>query len=303
MFSVIIPTLNRSDKLRRALDSVAGQIGETPEIIVIDDASAPDEAARIAAMVGALPNAKLIRLDENGGPARARNIGVAASSGRYIAFLDSDDWWVPERLSHHRAALADPAVVASYNSARVTRSGVSQATGLVGRAKPRTWSMPVALAGFNFVGGCSLVCVKREAFDRLAGFDTALPSCEDWHLWLRLSALGEFRFVDEALGYYDVGPHIRLTTSQQRILDGHQQVFAFARSVPQTPAEIRYVQAVHRWVMAEVAVTFGDTRRAMTGLIASLLTRPTRLAIRRTPALLSTAASIALGLSEKEGRF
>lgn len=285
MFSVVIPTLNRSEKLVRALRSVTEQNAETPEILVVDDGSTPDEAARIADHVAAVPNARLVVMPQNGGASNARNAGVAAATGEIIAFLDSDDWWEPERLSHHKPLFADPSVVFTWNSAHIMR-GSNATGGRVGRPKPNGWSMTTSLAAWNFIGGCSLVCIRKSAFDAVGGFDDALPSCEDWDLYLRLVNKGEFRFLNETLGYYDAGPHERLTTSQQKIIDGHAKLHALAREFPTTALEKRYVAAMHHWTMSEVAMLFGEGARSRSELLASLRTYVTRIAMSRLPALL-----------------
>lgn len=294
MFSVVIPTYNRSDKLARALASVGGQSVDPVEIIVVDDGSEPAEAAHIAELVATTPGARLLVQPGNAGASVARNAGVAASTGRIIAFLDSDDWWTPNRLDRHRDAFVDTAVVASYNSASVTRGVAGDSRGTVGQPKPRKWSMDVALAGWNFVGGCSLVCVRRTAFDAAGGFDTSLPSCEDWDLWMKLAALGEYRFIDERLGYYDVGPHQRLTTSETKIMDGHHRLHEIARGIPTTPAEKRYVAAMHHWTMSEIALMFGYPLTTVRKLVTSLLTVPTYIAMRRSPVMLYHALRTAL---------
>lgn len=294
-FSVIIPTLNRSDMIDRALESARAQQDVDFEIIVVDDGSTADEAAKIAAHVAGCPQAKLLRLDQNGGASRARNLGVQASSGDIVAFLDSDDWWLPDRLKWHLPCFGDPHVVATYNRARVTRGDVLTRRTKVGRPKPAQWTMPVALAGWNFVGGCSLVCVRRSAFDHFGGFDTSLPSCEDWDLWIKLSTLGTFDFIPEVLGYYNAGTHSRLTTSQNKIMIGHEKVFALARTIPVTNAEKHYVEALNAWTMAEVALMFGLTDEAVAKLLHSLRIQTTFTAIKRTPAIVFAALAAKFG--------
>lgn len=284
-FSVVIPTLNRSQKLARALKSAASQVGEHPEIIVVDDGSSPDEAVIIAAHVATTPRARLVRLDQNGGAGRARNAGVAVATGSVIAFLDSDDWWLPNRLARHRSLFEHSDVVATHNRAYVTREGAEQTRGLFGHPPPAGWSNLVALAGWNFVGGCSLVCVRREAFKSVGGFDASLMSAEDWDLWIKLAELGRFGFLDEVLGFYDVGPHDRLTTSRDKIVDAHERLYAIAAAVPQTAAERRYVLAVQLWTRAEIAIAFGDSYSALKFLFSSLVTLPTYFAVRRAPKL------------------
>lgn len=90
-FSVVIPTHNRSEKLKRALDSVMAQSEPALEILVVDDASSAEELRKTRKVVDATPGARLIALEDNVRAAKARNIGVAEAQGDWIALLDSDD--------------------------------------------------------------------------------------------------------------------------------------------------------------------------------------------------------------------
>ena len=289
--SVIIPTRNRVDKLARALASITTQTELPQEVLVVDDGSCHEEAARIAALVATTPAARLLRQERSTGAAAARNFAVGHASGDILAFLDSDDWWLPHRLASHRAALASPGAVLSYNRARLTRSGAGAGRGTVGRAPPRRWPLRVAIAGWNFVGSCSSVCVRADAFRALGGFDPELPSCQDWELWLRLSQRGRFAFVAEPLTFLDVGPHARITTSAHAVEAGHALVHRRAAAMASSGAEQRYVAAEHLWTLAEIESRFERTRAALPYMLRSLLRCPTERALKRTPALALRAIS------------
>jgi glycosyltransferase involved in cell wall biosynthesis len=289
MISVLIPTRDRADKLARALASVTSQTEPAGEVIVVDDGSNPREAMAIAALVARTPGARLLRREQSLGAAVARNLAAEEAQGEVLAFLDSDDWWVPERLAAHRVALARPGVVLSYNRARLTRSGTGSARGIVGRAPSSRWPLPVALAGWNFVGSCSSVCVTAEAFRSAGGFDPDLPSCQDWDLWLRLSARGGFAFVAEPLTFLDVGSHPRITTSSGAVEAGHAQVHARALVLAGTASERRHVAAEHLWTLAEIESRFGRPGPALGHMLESLVRCPTARALERAPALLVAA--------------
>ena len=101
--SVIVPVFNRAGSIPRALESVAAQTFQDYEIIVVDDGST-DGSADVVERLG-LARVRLIRSPQNRGAAAARNIGISAASGQWIAFLDSDDFWAPDKLAHQLAAL------------------------------------------------------------------------------------------------------------------------------------------------------------------------------------------------------
>src|SRR5690242_15610224 len=99
--SVVIPVYNRAELLRWPLRSIADQTLPPLEVLVVDDCSAPDEAGKIRALVerfGNSLNLRLLRTDRNGGQSYARNLGIREARGKYVAFLDSDDFWLPEKL-------------------------------------------------------------------------------------------------------------------------------------------------------------------------------------------------------------
>lgn len=103
MISVIIPTYNRASLLSRAMESVLGQTWKDLEVIVVDDASQDDTAQVVAACTD--PRVRYIRLEKNSGACVARNTGVAEARGEWIAFQDSDDLWLPEKLEKQMAYL------------------------------------------------------------------------------------------------------------------------------------------------------------------------------------------------------
>lgn len=115
LFSVIIPTYDRREFLREAVDSVLVQTIQDFEIIVVDD-HAPTPVPPFAD-----PRIKVVRAESNGGVARARNLGVQASTGEILTFLDDDDRWVPERLSFALAALERAPIAICRQSARGKR--------------------------------------------------------------------------------------------------------------------------------------------------------------------------------------
>ncbi|WP_052002851.1 glycosyltransferase family 2 protein [Microvirga sp. BSC39] len=102
--SVIVPVRNGHDFIRRSVESALRQTLREIEVIVVDDASTDDTAQIVEEHAEKEPRLKIIRLDTNRGPSAARNAGIAAASGRWIALLDADDWYVPERLKLLTAA-------------------------------------------------------------------------------------------------------------------------------------------------------------------------------------------------------
>jgi glycosyltransferase involved in cell wall biosynthesis len=191
--SIIIPTYNRAELLRQALDSVAAQTFRDYEVIVVDDGSMPPIAEAVA---GHPCQPRIIRQARQG-PAAARNRGIAESRGDLVAFLDSDDLWMPLKLERFVSALREnPAISIFYGPMQPINS---ESLKVDGRTKPRhAGRITDALFKSCFVDVPTVVC-RKELLTRVGGFDASLPVCEDYDLWLRLSLSEPFGLIDEPL--------------------------------------------------------------------------------------------------------
>jgi GT2 family glycosyltransferase len=181
MVSVVIPTFNRRTLVREAVASACAQRQVVCEIVVVDDGSSDGTAAALREEFGGC-----IRVLEtaNRGVAAARNLGVASSSGELIAFLDSDDLWLPNKLAaqiaffinHARAEICQTAEIWMRNGVRVNPCAHHRKpSGDIFEA-----SLRVCLIS------PSAVLLRRTLFERVGGFDETLPACEDYDLWLRI---------------------------------------------------------------------------------------------------------------------
>ena len=180
--SVIIPVFNRPQSVRRAIESVLAQTCQDFEIIVVDDASTDATATVVAAFTD--PRIRLIRHERNRGGSAARNTGIQASSAPYVAFLDSDDEWLPNKLERQLAvfeAATDQVGLVYTGAERVWEDGV------VSRDVPRRHpDLTRTLLLTNVIGETSVGMVRRRVLDETGGFDESLPSCQDVDLWLRI---------------------------------------------------------------------------------------------------------------------
>ena len=200
LVSIVIPTFNRLRFLGEALDSVAAQTLRDFEVIVVDDGSTEPVAEAVA---GHPTKPRVIRQPRQG-PGAARNRGIAEASADIIAFLDSDDLWQPTKLDRFISAFgAYPDTSIFYGPMQPIL-----ATGepVAGRTKPchAGW-ITEALFCSSFVHVPTVVC-RRELLTREGGFDPALPVCEDYNLWLRMSVKESFGLVDEPLALRRLHP-------------------------------------------------------------------------------------------------
>jgi len=191
--SVIIPTYNRAWCVREAVDSVLGQEFSGFELIVVDDGSSDETPQMLLAYGSAL---RMLR-QENRGVSAARNAGIAAARGELIAFLDSDDIWLPGKLArqveffrrHPEALICQTEELWVKNGRRVNP----------GRRHRKRGGMIFEPSLDLCLVSPSAVMLRRGLFDRVGIFDERLPACEDYDLWLRVSCRFPVELIETPL--------------------------------------------------------------------------------------------------------
>lgn len=192
--SVVIPTYNRARQVVSAVDSVLAQSVPVHEVIVVDDGSDDDTAAVLR------PYGKAVRLlrQENRGVSSARNLGIRAARGEWLALLDSDDRWLPDKLARQRAFhAANPDFLLSQTDEHWVRNGFRVNKAKRFRQKEAGWIFVASLAMCHV--SPSAVLIHRRIFDEVGLFDEDLPACEDYDLWLRIARRYPVGLVDEPL--------------------------------------------------------------------------------------------------------
>jgi len=196
LVSIIIPTYNRARLLGRAIQSILNQTYPNFEIIVVDDCSSDNTENVVRSFCD--ERMRYIRHEKNKGAVAARNTGIKAARGEYIAFQDSDDEWLSEKLEKQVRAFkfgpSDLGVVYTsfwlIDSGRKTyfpSSDVKQTEG----------NLHQALLEANFIGTSTAV-VRKECFEKTGMFEN-LPRLQEWDLWLRISKHYCFKHIDEPL--------------------------------------------------------------------------------------------------------
>ncbi len=191
--SVVIPTFDRASVLARAVDSVVAQTHSPAEVIVVDDGSTDDTAELVERR---FPSVRLLR-QENRGVSAARNRGIGASRGEWIALLDSDDEWRPRKLERQLSALeGQPDLRICHTDEIWIRHGR--------RVNPR--QIHAKHGGWIFercLPLCAMspssILIHRSIFEVVGMFDEELPACEDYDLWLRICSRYPVLYVDEPL--------------------------------------------------------------------------------------------------------
>ncbi|WP_404790610.1 glycosyltransferase family 2 protein [Altericista sp. CCNU0014] len=219
-FSVIIPVYNASTYIEQSLNSVFDQSYQDFEVIVIDDGSTDDTAEQ----VHRFSDRATLRYvhQSNAGPAAARNTGMKMAAGQFIAFLDGDDLWHPQKLAAHLSRLQNsPRMGMSFNWFEVLY-------GYPDGKRLQPWFFPptqstLRWADFlerNWTGTSSTVVVRAECLKDRCGFDPRFRTGEDYHLWLEIAKAGwEIGFIPEILTVYRKRPSSLTVNYLQIALD------------------------------------------------------------------------------------
>jgi glycosyltransferase involved in cell wall biosynthesis len=192
LVSIVIPTYNREGIASRAIDSALAQSYPMTEVIVVDDGSTDDTIRMLGKYDGRI---SVIR-QENSGPSAARNTGAREAKGELIAFLDSDDVWLPEKISRQvscNAWLIDgqPGKPAGRTSFGLSGLNVRLAEGFM--------MNPAPILATRFVLFNQVALIRRAAFESVGGFKPELRLLEDYDIAFRLSLIGPWAFIAEPL--------------------------------------------------------------------------------------------------------
>ncbi len=183
LVSVIIPTFNRAKWVKRAVSSVLFQTFEDYEVVVVDDGSTDGTLDGLEVFSGRI---KCLAHGSNRGVSAARNTGIRAGTAPYLAFLDSDDYWLPEKLARQMDFLRRaPEIRACQTEEIWIRHGR--------RVNPREKHLKPSGEIFEpSLKRClvspSAVILKRSLLEEIGLFDESLPACEDYDLWLRIAS-------------------------------------------------------------------------------------------------------------------
>jgi glycosyltransferase involved in cell wall biosynthesis len=255
--SIVVPTFNRLEYLRPALESVFAQTWNAWDLIIADDGSTDDVRAYLRGLKDR-PQVKVVWLPHRGIPAVVRNAALREATGTHVAFLDSDDRWAPHKLQVQMTLLgARPECRWSYTAFRqVDRLGTPLAAERTRRWHPYQGDIFERLISHTAEIRTPSVIVARQLLNEVAGFDEDLRSGEDYDLWMRLALRSPVAVADEPLvdvRQHDqnysrnwaiafegrdrslvklqasVGPHLRGLLRRERARNGAKLVWEHAR--------------------------------------------------------------------------
>jgi len=199
-FSVVVPTFNRWPLVGDAIDSVLAQTFESFELIVVDDGSTDDSARHIEKQFEG--RARIIR-QTNKGVSSARNTGITAAKADWIAFLDSDDLWAPEKLERQQKAIIDDPAIRILHTDEIWERGGRRVNPGKKHFKTGSSDDTADLLFNRSLAIClispSSVAVHSEVFEAVGLFDESLPVCEDYDMWLRMMVSWQIHYLSEKL--------------------------------------------------------------------------------------------------------
>ena len=205
LVSIIIPTYNRAEDLKRALQSVFDQTFTDWEVLVVDNHSIDETDSLIQSFND--PKVKLFKIHNEGVIAASRNLGLRHSLGEYIAFLDSDDWWLPKKLEESIKYMSRGADVVYHDLFYVKKPGQRFNW-------RRTWRRKLKSPVFYdlMINGTTLpnssVVVRKKLLNAIKGLseDKDMVGSEDYDAWLRIAQISEkFQKIPDTLGFYWAG--------------------------------------------------------------------------------------------------
>jgi glycosyltransferase involved in cell wall biosynthesis len=265
--SIILPTYNRLEFLRPAIESVLAQSFTKWEMIIADDGSSAETRAYLAALDDP-PRIRVIWLPHSGRPAVARNAALREAQGEYVAFIDSDDIWLPQKLETQIASLRRH----SHRKWSYTKFVLMDTSGNpTAWARGGGWPVPDGwifekLVKSETVIALPSVVASRELLEQVGGFDPGLVMCEDYDLWLRLAAISEVDAIDEPLTL--VTRHGKHYGNEVTSFEDCQRVFDKVLETPGTGS----VHSILREKRAEIAVGLASSHAASGNGLAALRT-------------------------------
>ncbi len=285
LVSVVMPVYNAEKYLEACINSILEQTHTNIQLIAVDDGSTDGSRAILERYADRIQ----VKYQNNSGPARARNCAIGLAHGKYIAFIDNDDIWEPDKLIKQVMLLERyPNVVATYcDIKRISDSGiVTSETDLARSCFPSGQSFGTLLFSDSSISTPSQVMVRREALWAVGGFQEKLRRkgghYDDWLLWIKLALLGPFVFLPEALTLYrrhEMADSVHADADYQRSigrLDVYLEVKLDVKEI-----QIQYIEAAYKQSVYDAALNLGyfagmrrDLRRSIRAYKVAFMMKP-----------------------------
>lgn len=288
--SVVMPAWNRVGSIRMAVESVLRQTFTDFELLVVDDGSTDGTMEALSGITD--PRLRCLANPRNMGPGAARNTGTHAARGEWVAFQDSDDEWLPQKLEKQMARLSaalSPDVVACYTGMAILGQSEHSPNGrtilsYIPGPEQRIvdGDLEEALFAHSFIS-TQMLMARRSTLLDIGGFDETLRALEDWDCAIRLAQRGRFVFVDEPLVIQTFSDN-SITRSRPRWLEARIRI---VEKHSTALSALPHILAGHHVVIAGEQRRTGDLAAARTSLASARRLRPYSLSVwARTARLL-----------------
>jgi glycosyltransferase involved in cell wall biosynthesis len=297
--SIIIPTYNHAYFVGFAVESALAQTFTNTEVLVVDDGSVDNTRDFLAAYAGRITYI----YQENRGLSAARNTGIRVACGEYIALLDADDMWVPEKLAVQMRLFDENPAAGVVSCGNVSVDNQGREVSAASTRGSGQFQFRRLLLG-NCVSGGSNAVVKRSCFDAVGLFDESLRSSEDWDMWLRIARRYPVLFAPQVLTKIRVNASsMSAEKNADTMLANELRVLGklFSDPTARVNAHDRGMAYAHRFVAAAWAhFKVGNRREAHTYIRKAFLANPVHFVLRK--GFLWLAIRIVFG-REKESRL
>lgn len=289
--SVAIPSYNHARFISRTLDSVFKQTHLPSEVLIIDDGSKDDSVAVIRQGVLNAPVPVTVSARENRGLCRTLNEALVRTNSKYFAYIGSDDLWAPERLQLGVEALErSPEAVAAYSHCYFIDSDDQLIGATAAHSEFIDGELLPRLLEFRSVPPSPTVLYRRSALESVR-FNEA-SRLEDFELYLRLSAIGQFRFIPKHLGYWRI--HAGNTSGALRMMVDERKaaVRRVAPSIGLTEEQIRRASSLSDWLYATEFLSSGERMEALVMSLTNAWAAPSLESVARRTLQLATPSRI-----------
>ena len=270
LVSIIIPAYNRAHTIKMTLDSVLNQTYKNYEVIIVDDNSKDNTYEVVKPYLS--DNIFYYKNEKNLGGGKSRNVGVEHSKGSILAFLDSDDEWLPEKLEKQvNIFMTNEDIALVYTKFYL----ISETSGkkFVSEETKRLNDDFKSILCNNFIATTSTIAIRREAFLDINGFDDYLKTCQDWDLYIRTLKKYKVKGIEEpCVNYYYHTESI--TGNAENVINSHiivnERIDKIIEENNFTPEEIKVIKSCHAERMAHIYAKFKDFKNARKYFVQAL---------------------------------
>jgi glycosyltransferase involved in cell wall biosynthesis len=220
LVSVIIPAFNRERVIGKAIKSVLAQTFQDFEIIVIDDGSCDETAKKAIKLACSEPRVRIFRSETNQGAQAARNAGARAAQGKWLAFLDSDDEWLPRSLEMRLGIAAVENVEVVHSDCYVLGKNMPQELFNVPALRGKVYSELLGHPGPMF----QAMLISADSFRQIGGFDETIVAYQEWDTAIRLGKSFRFGYVNAPTFVYNCQGTDTISKDERRAAQGYKQV-------------------------------------------------------------------------------